>query len=150
MKSSFIHHLSLHFPIVLAFVLAGVGLWSLREESAQLRRFMRVVGWACFGFVTVATVTGILAAPGWFGGDGSPALSHHRNLGVSVWVVMAIAAFSYEWGVRSAVADLRKFAVGVWCVAAFGVVGAGHWGGVDRHPDEIPWRVDGSSRSAPD
>jgi len=23
------------------------------------------------------------------------------------------------------------------------VVGTGHWGGAERHPDEIPWRVDG-------
>lgn len=147
MKPSFIHHLSLHFPIVLAFVLAGVGLWSLREDTPQLQRFMRVVGWVCFAFASVATVSGIMATPGWFGGDGSEALSHHRNLGVSTWVAMAIAAFSYEWGLRTKITDWRKFAVGVWCVAAFGVVGTGHWGGADRHPDEIPWRVDGVSKT---
>lgn len=148
MGSIFIHHLVLHFPIVLAFVLAAVGLWSVREETPQLRRFMRVGGWVCFGFVSVATVSGIIAAPGWFGGDGSPALSHHRNLGVSTWVVMALGAFSYEWGLRSEILDWRKFAVGVWCVGVFAVIGAGHWGGVDRHPDEIPWQVQGATYSS--
>jgi hypothetical protein len=138
----FLHHITLHFPIVLALVLAAVGLWSLRDDTPQFRRFMRFGGWICFGFATVTAVSGILAAPGWFGGEGSQALSHHRNLGVTAWVVMAIAALSYEWGIRSGIEDWRKFAVGVWCVASFAVIGAGHWGGTERHPDELPWNAE--------
>lgn len=139
MWPSFIHHLSLHFPIVLTIALALVGLWSLREDSAALRRLMRVGGWVCFAMTTLAAVSGIVSAPGWFGGAGSQALSHHRSLGVTAWAVIALAAGSYEWGMRKGIADWRNFAVGLWCVATFAVIGAGHWGGSERHPEEIPW-----------
>lgn len=139
MWSSFLHHLTLHFPIVLSMVLAVVGLWSLRADSAQFRQMMRVGGWICFALTTVAAISGIAAAPGWFGGDGSAGLAHHRSLGVTAWALIAIAAFSYEWGVQKGEGDWRKFAVGVWCLAVFAVVGAGHWGGTERHPEELPW-----------
>lgn len=139
MWSEFLHHITLHFPIVLTLVIAGVGVWSLREDTPQFRRFMRWVGWACFAMTTVTVVSGILAAPGWFGGDGTPELSHHRSLGLTAWVVMGLAAVSYEWGVREGSDDWRKFAIGVWCVTAFAVMGTGHWGGTELHDDKLPW-----------
>lgn len=141
MWPEFIHHITLHFPIVLALVIAGVGLWSLKDEAPQLRKFVRWVGWVCFAFTTVVVVSGIIAAPGWLGGDGSPDLSHHRNLGLTTWVVVAIATFGYEYGVREDIADWRKFAVGIWCVASFAVIGTGHWGGTEQHQDKLPWAV---------
>ena len=142
MWAPFLHHLTLHFPIVLSMVLAGVGLWSLRDESAQFRRLIRLGGWICFALTSVATIAGILAAPGWLGGEGSVGLTHHRNLGITAWVVIAVATFGYEWGVRNNESDWRKFAVGIWCLAVFAVIGAGHWGGTERHSGELPWSSD--------
>lgn len=139
MWPSYLHHLSLHFPIVLTLALALVGVWSLRENAAPLHKLMRVGGWVCFAMTTVAAVSGIASAPGWFGGAGSEALSHHRSMGVTAWVVIALAAASYEWGVRRDISDWRNFAVGLWCVAAFAIIGTGHWGGSQLHPEEIPW-----------
>lgn len=139
MWSEFLHHITLHFPIVLTLVVAGVGLWSLRDEIPQFQLFIRGVGWMCFAMTTVTVISGIIAAPGWFGGEGTAELSHHRNLGLTAWIVMGVAAFSYEKGIREAHTDWRKFGVGVWCVAAFAVVGAGHWGGTELHKDKLPW-----------
>jgi hypothetical protein len=139
MWSEFLHHITLHFPIVLTLVIAGVGLWSLRDDIPQFQRFVRVVGWACFAATTVTVVSGILAAPGWFGGDGGAELAHHRNLGLTAWIVMGLASASYEWGIRDANDDWRSFAIGVWCVTAFAVFGTGHWGGTELHQDKLPW-----------
>lgn len=142
MWPEFLHHLSLHFPIVLGLVLAAVGVWSWRSETPELRILMRVMGWIAFALTTAAVVSGIWAAPGWFGGEGSDRLAHHRNLGVTTWVVVAIAAFSYEHGFRNDSSDWRKFGVGLWCVVAFGVIGTGHWGGSEEHTDAVPWLED--------
>lgn len=139
MWPEFLHHITLHFPIVLSLVLAAMGVWSLRDDIPQFRRLMRWAGWACFAITTVTVVSGIIAAPGWFGGDGTQRLANHRNLGVTTWVVMGIAAFSYEWGLRQKIDDWRKFAIGVWCVAAFAAMGTGHWGGTELHKDRLPW-----------
>ncbi len=139
MWSEFLHHITLHFPIVLAMVVAGVGLWSLREDISQFQLFIRWVGWTCFALTTVTVISGILAAPGWFGGDGTYELTHHRNLGLTTWVVMGVATFSYEKGFREQHPDWRKFAVGVWCVTVFAVIGTGHWGGTELHQDKLPW-----------
>ena len=91
---------------------------------------------------TAAVVSGILAAPGWFGGDGPLELSHHRNMGVTVWCVAFVATISGEVGFRYSHTYLRRFAALVWCAAAFGVIGTGHWGGSVVHSDLVPW--DGS------
>ncbi|MGM0557186.1 MAG: hypothetical protein ACQEVA_12460 [Myxococcota bacterium] len=149
MWAEFIHHLSLHFPIVLALVLAGIGVWSWRSETPELRTLMRIIGWGAFAFTTVAVISGILAAPGWFGGDGSARLSHHRNLGVTVWFTALIAALGYEYGHRHDMSDWRKFAAGVWCVVAFGVIGTGHWGGSEEHTDSVPWLADEATEERP-
>jgi hypothetical protein len=139
MWSEFLHHITLHFPIVLTLVIAGVGLWSLRDDIPQFQRFVRWVGWACFALTTLTVASGIIAAPGWFGGDGTPELSHHRWLGLTAWITMGLATVSYEWGVRESSDDWRKFAIGVWCVTAFAVIGTGHWGGTELHDDKLPW-----------
>jgi hypothetical protein len=147
MWPDFIHHLSLHFPIVLTLVLAGVGVWSLRSETDELRTLIRSLGWIALAMTTVAVVSGILAAPGWFGGEGSDRLGHHRNLALTTWVVVLIATLGYDYGVRKDHSDWRKFAVGIWCVAAFGVIGTGHWGGSEEHTDVVPWM---EAESSPD
>lgn len=145
MWAQFLHHITLHFPIVLALVNAAVGLWSLKDDAPQLRTFLRISGWICFAFTTLTVIFGILAAPGIFGGEGPGELSHHRNLGLTAWAVMAVATLSYEWALRHKSVDWRKFAVGVWCVTAFAVIGAGHWGGTELHQDSLPW-VDADDR----
>ncbi len=150
MWAQYFHHITLHFPIVLTMVIAAVGVWSLKDDAPQLRFFLRWVGWACFAMTTVTVVAGIIAAPGWFGGEGTEALSHHRNLGVTTWVVMALAASSYEWGVRQGSSDWRKFAVGVWCVTVFSVIGTGHWGGTELHREDLPWTQDETPERSPD
>jgi hypothetical protein len=139
MWAEFLHHLTLHFPIVLSMVVASVGLWSLRDDAPQLRAFVRWAGWICLAFTTVTVAAGVIAAPGLLGGEGPDALSHHRNLGVTTWVVTAIAAAGYEFGMRRGIDDWRKFGVGVWCVVVLGVIGTGHWGGTELHEDKLPW-----------
>ena len=155
MWPEFVHHLALHFPIVLSLTLAGIGVWSLRADTTELHALMRVLSWLTLGLTTVAVVSGILAAPGWFGGEGSQRLSHHRNLGLTTWAAVVLATFAYEHGVRFDSPDWRKFAVGVWCVAAFGVIGTGHWGGSEEHTDSVPWMQEEAAQtddahSAPD
>ncbi len=145
MNAEFLHHLTLHFPIVLTLVWAVVGLWSLTDESETHRELLRWGGWLTAGLVTITVVSGILAAPGWFGGEGSEGLRDHRNLGLTSWVVIIIAAFGYELGVRLSQKALRIFAVGVWCVACFSVIGTGHWGGSELHPEPVPWLEEESS-----
>lgn len=149
MWPDFLHHLSLHFPIALSLVLAGVGLWTLRTDTHELQVVMRVIGWLALALTTVAVISGILAAPGWFGGEGSERLSHHRNLGLTTWVAALIATLGYEAGYRRDSTDWRRFAVGVWCVVAFGAIGTGHWGGSEEHTDVVPW-LEEESTNAPD
>ena len=139
MTAEFIHHVTLHFPIVLTIVWAIVGLWSLRDETATHRTLLRWGGWLTMIAATVVVVSGIVAAPGWFGQEGSEGLRHHRNLGLTSWCVMVAATLAYDRGVRRDLRALRMFAIGAWCVAAFSVVGTGHWGGSEEHPDSVPW-----------
>lgn len=136
----YLHHLSLHFPIVGNLFLAGIGIWWIRTDDARLSQLLRVAGWAVFGATTVAMVSGIVAAPGWLGGDGPQTLSDHRNMGVTVWCVAAVAAVAFEVGLREKIAYVQRFAALCWCAAAFGAVGAGHWGGSALHSDKIPWQ----------
>lgn len=139
MWPDFIHHLSLHFPIVLSLVLLGVGGWSLKHDTPELRAVVRVIGWIAVALTTVAVVSGILAAPGWFGGEGSQRLSHHRYLGLTTWVCALLAALAYERGQRLDERDWRALGVGLWCVVAFGAIGTGHWGGSEEHSEVVPW-----------
>ena len=139
MWATYLHHISIHFPIVLTIGLGAVGLYYLRRPDEALRPVIRWGGWTVFGFATVAVVSGLIIAPGWFGGAGSVDLTHHRDLALTTWLVIALAAWSFERAERGGHPDWRTFAVGLWCVAAFGVIGTGHWGGAELHDDTVPW-----------
>ncbi len=136
----YLHHVTLHFPIVLTFVLAAVGPWWVRTMDERLGVFLRWCGWAAFVTTTVAMVSGTIAAPGWLGGDGPQGLSDHRNMGMLTWSAVAVAAVAFEVGIRVGREDVRKFAALCWIAAAIGAVGAGHWGGSALHSDRIPWQ----------
>ncbi|MBA2664585.1 MAG: hypothetical protein H0U74_20025 [Bradymonadaceae bacterium] len=135
----YLHHLSVHFPIVLAMVLAAIGLYSLKRDTPELRTLIRWTGWTTLALTTVALVSGIIAAPGWFGGDGSPELTHHRDLAITAWCTIALATYAYDHGHRHDIRDLRTFAITIWLVATFAVIGTGHWGGSTLHPESVPW-----------
>jgi hypothetical protein len=135
----YIHHTFLHAPIVLSFVWAAVGLYSLSHESDATTAILRWGGWITFGLTSVTALSGIIVAPGWLGGAGSEGLTHHRSLGVVSWVAVGIASWAYDKGVRRESSDWRHFAVGVWCVASLSVIGTGHWGAAERHPEVVPW-----------
>ena len=140
MWPEFLHHILLHFPIVLTFVLAVIGVWTIVEgETERLRQLLRVMGWGAFGATTLVVVTGMWAAPGWLGGGGSTGLSYHRSLGWMTWCVMALATWMFERGERESRAELRRLGIGLWCVTALSVLGTGHWGGSEEHPDAVPW-----------
>jgi len=139
MIAEWLHHVTLHFPIVMTFALAGLGAWTMREESERTVSFIRWAGWATFALTTVAVVAGILSAPGWLGGDGPKVLSDHRDLGVTAWFVVGLAAWGYDHGVRHSDREFRLFGVAIWAVASFAVIGAGHWGGVGQYPELSPF-----------
>lgn len=136
----YIHHVTLHFPIVGSMFLAAIGVWWVRTDDVRLGVLLRHAGWVVFVATTAAAVSGILSAPGVLGGDGPQVLSDHRNMGVTTWCVVAIAAIAFEAGVRQQVDYLKRFAALCWCAAAFAVIGAGHWGGSGVHSDKIPWQ----------
>lgn len=139
MWSEFLHHISIHFPIVSVMGLGAIGLFALKNETPELQKVLRWGGWAAFVATTVALVSGIVSAPGMFGGGGSPELTHHRDLGITLWIVVGLAVWSYDYGYRHNVRDLRSFGVMMWCVAVFAVVGTGHFGGSELHPSALPW-----------
>lgn len=136
---TYLHHVTIHFPIVMLLGMSGVGLYASKHDIEPLQRLVRWGGWLAFGLTTIAMITGILSAPGWLGGDGPKALSDHRDLALTTWFLTAVAAPSYDLGVRAKDRDWRLFGVGAWCVAAFAVIGAGHWGGLQHHPEALPW-----------
>lgn len=135
----YLHHLTLHFPVVLTMVLAAVGVWSIYDETPQFRKLLRWGGWIAFGLTTVTVLSGLVTAPGWLGGGGSEGLSHHRSLGLMTWTVTGIAAWAYEKGVRLKSTDWRYFAAGAWCAASVSVIGTAHWGAAEEHPEAVPW-----------
>lgn len=139
MWPSFLHHISIHFPIVLSFVLAAVGAYSLVRDTEELRRVLWFGGWALCLMTTVAVVSGLWSAPGLLLGQGSSELLHHRDLGLTVWVVVGLACWSYHQGMRGGHRDFRRWAVALWWVASLGVIGAGHWGGSQLHPEALPF-----------
>lgn len=138
--AEYLHHVTLHFPIVLSVVLAVVGVWWLKTDDVRLGVFVRWTGWAAFATATAAALSGIIAAPGILGGDGPQGLSDHRNMGVLTWCVIATAAIAFEVGVRRGESYVKRFAALCWIAAAFSVIGAGHWGGSALHSDKIPWQ----------
>lgn len=139
MITEYIHHLTLHFPIVMTFVLCALGAATWRHETAQTRAFLRWAGWATLVLTTLAAISGILSAPGILGGAGEVVLRDHRDLGVTAWCVVALAAWSYDVGARRDEQDWRRFSVCIWGVAALAVLGAGHWGGLGEHAKIVPF-----------
>ena len=135
----YIHHTFLHAPIVLSFTWALIGLYTLSRGSKSIVSILRWGGWLTFALTSLTVLSGLVVAPGWLGGGGSEGLTHHRSLGLLSWTAVGIAAWGYDKGVRRDSADWRRFAVGVWCVASLSVVGAGHWGAAERHPEVVPW-----------
>ena len=138
--AEYIHHVTLHFPIVLSFVLAVVGVWWVRTEDPRLATFVRWTGWVTLAMASATMLSGIVAAPGILGGDGPQGLSDHRNMGVLAWCAIAIATIAFEVGTRAGQRYVRRFAALCWIAAAVAVVGAGHWGGSALHSDKIPWQ----------
>lgn len=138
----YIHHLTLHFPIALSLALAAVGIWWVRTDDQRLGTLVRIGGWVAFTAATLAMVSGIIAAPGWLGGDGPDELTDHRYMGIVVWVTAGTAALATEIGARSNNRYAQRFGALCWCAVAFAAIGAGHWGGSTLHSDTVPW--DGS------
>ncbi|MFU8805460.1 MAG: hypothetical protein ACNA8W_16730 [Bradymonadaceae bacterium] len=136
----YIHHITVHFPIVLTMVMAAVGLYAtFRADTPELQRVLRWGGWITLAATTLAAISGILTAPGLLGGGGEADLTHHRDLAITTWAVIILAAWTYDQGVRREHTDWRKFAVAMWCIAVFGIIGTGHWGGFGLHAESIPW-----------
>ncbi|TXD37161.1 hypothetical protein FRC98_10535 [Lujinxingia vulgaris] len=137
MWPSFLHHLSLHFPIVLSMALAAAATFAIRnDEPPTLIPPLRWGGWFNLAMTALAIISGLIA--GGFSG-GSDDLSHHRLLGITAFSVIALAAFSYDYGTRHNIADWRRFGGLLWWVASFAVIGAGHWGGLAEHRNVVPW-----------
>ena len=137
MWAEILHHLTLHFPIVLTMVLAATGLYARRSEQGEaLLPLMRYGGLITLALTTVATVSGLIAG-GFTGGE--EALQHHRYLGILSFVVIAAAALSFEFGLRHQNRDLRTFGTYLWWIAVFAVIGAGFWGGLGAHGDLTPF-----------
>ncbi len=137
--SFWVHHVTLHVPLTIPAVLAALGLWMWRDESARHVTFIRWVGLGCLAATTLAMVAGILSAPGFLGGDGSETLRDHRDLGVTAWSVVMLASLSYDYGVRKEDVLWRRLGVCWWAVAALAGLGAGHWGGLHEHAKHIPF-----------
>lgn len=137
--SEYLHHVTVHFPIVATIGLAGIGLLWLSRPTDELALLLRWGGWTTFALTTIAVVSGIVTADGLFGGQGSTALRHHRDLGLTTWCVVGLAAWGFERGLRDDSDDWRRFAAALWCVAALSAVGTGHWGGSTLHDEAVPW-----------
>lgn len=136
MWPEFVHHVASHFAIALPWVLAALGVYSTRADETPLIVVVRWGGWTTLAVVVVTMVTGLIGG-GLTGGEDH--LVHHRYLGVLTALTVGVAAFAYDLGVRRDIEDLRKFGIGVWFVAAFATIGAGHWGVLAEHGDVVPF-----------
>lgn len=134
MWPEFIHHLTLHFAIVLPMVLAASGSYALRRDHEAFMPLLRWGGLVTLAITAITVIAGLIA--GGFSG-GEEVLRHHRYLGILTFVVVALAAISYDMGVRREIADLRSFAIAAWWVASLSVIGAGHWGTLGEHADVV-------------
>ena len=144
----YLHHITIHFPIVLLMVMAALGLWSLRHDIQPMQKAVHIGGWAAFALTSVAIITGLLTAPGTLGFGGDANLDHHRNLALTTWAITGLGAWSYHKGIQDTERDWRMFGVMMWCVAAFAVLGAGHWGGASHNKEIVPW-YDQTTKTAP-
>lgn len=138
----YLHHVTVHVPIVGSTILAGIGTYWVKTQSDELGNVVRWLGWATLLTTTVAVVSGIMAAPGDFGGDGPKVIADHRNLGLTTYWAMATGVVAFEWGRRAGSMPAQKFGALVWWAVLLGVIGTGHWGGSSLHSDIVPW--DGS------
>ncbi len=139
MWDAYLHHITVHFPIVMSLVLAAVGVWYVKTEDARLFTFVRVAGAITASITLVAVISGLVTAQHFWTEEGPDVLIHHRNLGITVLCVMLIAAAAVEWGHRADEIRAVKFGALLWVASAFGVLGAGHWGGSGVHSDVVPW-----------
>ena len=117
-------------------VLAAVGLYVLRSDRDGLRPLLRWGGHATLLLTVFTVVTGILAG-GFTGGEEH--LQHHRYLGTLTLLCAALAAISFETGIRRDITDLRKFGIGMWWITSFATVGTSHWGVLAEHTDVVPF-----------
>lgn len=139
---AWIHHLSLHFPIALSFVLAAFGIYTLKRDEDSL--WTALVWGSRFAFLTtsVAAISGLLAARELWTEDGPHVLIHHRNLGLLVWACAGAAFAGLEWGRHEGEKKAMKFGALAWIAVSVAVLGAGHWGGWGIHHDVLPWDVE--------
>lgn len=139
MWSAYLHHIFLHFSLVLPFVTAAIG-FALRDRGGSERVLVRWLGWTAFGATSIVAVTGLVAAE-YTEPIQNPThmLPDHRNLGITGWVATLIAAWSVEYGWRHEIEDSHLFGLGVWLVAGFVLIGAAHWGSGRLHAEIIPW-----------
>lgn len=142
MWPEFLHHLTLHFAIVLPMVMAALGTVALRPANlpvtpeAPLTFILRTGGALTFLATAAAVATG-LATAGFSGG--AEHLEHHRYLGILSFVVIFVAALAFEVGCRQDIDDLKRFGLRAWWIATFAVIGAGHFGGLGEHLDSVPF-----------
>lgn len=136
MWPDFLHHISLHFAIVLPMVMAAVGAYILAQKTESLDSLFRIGAWTTLIATTVAVATG-LASAGLSGGPDH--LEHHRYLGILTFSVVALATLAFEIGHRHQIDDLRKFGLAAWWIASLSVVGTGHFGGLAEHLDLVPF-----------
>jgi hypothetical protein len=145
MWADYLHHLFLHFPIAGSLLLSIAAFFYLRREESDGSDLLALLTWGGRLVTTctvLAMVTGIVAAPGWLGGDGPLELDHHRNMGLTVACVAIGTTTCFELGLRQNNRYLLRLGSVLWFAVFFGAVGTGHWGGSVVHSDRIPW--DGS------
>lgn len=140
MWDSYLHNITIHFPIVMSMVLAAVGVWYVRSEADTLRDFIRFGGAITLGITLVAAVSGLLTAQMYWTEEGPEVLIHHRNLGLLLTSVMIAAVGCFEYGVRKSESALKKLGALLWIACVLAAVGVGHWGGSGVHSDTIPWQ----------
>jgi hypothetical protein len=136
MWPDFLHHVTLHFAIVLPMVMAVVGTYILARQTDSLDPLFRSGAWATLVATALAVLSGLFAG-GLSGGD--EYLEHHRYLGMLTFCVVLTATLAFEVGHRRQIEDFRRFGLAIWWVASFAVVGAGHFGGLAEHFDVVPF-----------
>lgn len=143
---SWLHHVSIHVPLVMTMVLAVFGIWINHRSSGSgevndvLWKILRFGGWATAIITLVAVVSGLITADDFWTQDGPMVLIHHRNLGLTGFACVFTAVGATEWGIRHSQERVRRFGALCWLVASFAMIGAGHWGGSGVHSDRIPWQ----------
>lgn len=149
---SWLHHVSIHVPLVMTMVLSVFGVWiNLRSKhghrpendtdaDAILWKTLRFGGWATLIVTLIAVISGMLTADEFWTEDGPMVLIHHRNLGLTGFACVFVAVGATEWGMRRAQEKVRRFGAICWLAAGFAMIGAGHWGGSGVHSDRIPWQ----------